>query len=187
MNAHPHELAALLLALGRAGIELAPHPNDPTRLRHRPADLPPDLSARLRIHRATVVGLLVNGYAPAGDEAEYVLGERLGIADGLGMPTHPGSAAWLVAVGRALGANDPIARVDAKAAVARAPPTPQHTPSRNGHPPTTQDAKGIEAGHLVALMAEAKQWNDAARKKSRLQSRVLALIEVCGRLGLWQP
>lgn len=103
MNPHPHELAPLLLALGRAGIELAPHPTDAGRLRHRPADLSPDLSARLRIHRAAVAGLLVDGYAPADDDAGYVLGERLGVADGLGMPTHPGSAAWLVAVGESIG------------------------------------------------------------------------------------
>lgn len=107
MNPNPHEVAPLLLALGRAGIELAPHPTDvggAGRLRHRPADLPPDLSARLRMHRAAVLGLLVVGYAPAGDtDARYVLGERLGVADGLGMPMHPGSAAWLVAVGESMG------------------------------------------------------------------------------------
>lgn len=60
MNPHPHphalDHAPLLLALGRAGIELAAHGD---RLRHRPADLPPDLSARLRLHRAAVLGLLV--------------------------------------------------------------------------------------------------------------------------------
>lgn len=94
-----HELAPLLLDLGRAGIELAPHPTDAGRLRHRPADLPPDLSARLRMHKAAVLRLLVDGYAPAGDDAGYVLGERLGVADGLGLPTHPGSPARLVAVG----------------------------------------------------------------------------------------
>ena len=105
MNPNPHELARLLLALGRAGIELAPHPTDAGRLRHRPADLSPDLSARLRIHRAAVAGLLVDGYAPADDDAGYVLGERLGVADGLGMPTHPGSAAWLVAVGESAGCS----------------------------------------------------------------------------------
>lgn len=121
MNPHPpnpHVLAPLpplLLALGRAGIELAPHPTDPARLRHRrptpngwAADLPPDLSARLRLHRAAVVGLLVDGYAPDphGDtDAGYVLAERLGVADGLGMPTHPGSAAWLVAVGESVGVS----------------------------------------------------------------------------------
>lgn len=106
---NPHELAPLLLALGRAGIELAPHPTDAGRLRFKcpggPADLPPDLSARLRIHRAAVAGLLVDGYAPAGDDAGYVLGERLGVADGLGLATHPGSAAWLVAVGESVGCS----------------------------------------------------------------------------------
>ncbi|MDX2147331.1 MAG: hypothetical protein SFZ23_07390 [Planctomycetota bacterium] len=108
MNPQPHELAPLLLALGRAGFELAPHPTDPARLRHRPADLPPDLSARLRLHRAAVLGLLVNVYAPDphGDtEAGYVYAERLGVADGLGLATHPGSAAWLVAVGESMGVN----------------------------------------------------------------------------------
>lgn len=103
---NPHELAPLLLALGRAGIEMAPHPTDPTRLRHRPADLPPDLSARLRLHRGAVLGLLAGGYAPdthaASGDAGYVCGERLGVDDGLGLATHPGSAAWLVAVGEAL-------------------------------------------------------------------------------------
>ena len=110
MNPNPHELAPLLLALGRAGIELAPHPSDAGRLRFKcpggPADLPPDLSARLRIHRAAVLWLLVDGYAPEphGDtDAGYVLGERLGVADGLGLPTHPGSAAWLMAVGESIG------------------------------------------------------------------------------------
>lgn len=110
---HPHELAPLLVALGRAGIELAPHPTDvggAGRLRFRcsggPADLPPDLSARLRLHRAAMLRLLVDGYAPdpSGDtDAGYVHGERLGVADGLGMATHPGSAAWLVAVGESMG------------------------------------------------------------------------------------
>ncbi len=103
MNLHPHELAPLLLALGRAGVDLAPHPTDPGRLRHRPADLPEDLRARLRTHRAAALGLLVNGHTPADDDAGYILGERLGVADGLGMPTHPGSAAWLVAVGESIG------------------------------------------------------------------------------------
>lgn len=67
MNPHPHppgELAPLLVAVGRAGIELAPHPTDAGRLRHRPAYLPPDLSARLRIYRAAVVGLF-GGLSPS--------------------------------------------------------------------------------------------------------------------------
>jgi hypothetical protein len=91
--------------------ELAPHPTDPARLRHRrptpigwAADLPPDLSARLRIYRAAVLGLLADGYAPdSHGDAAYILGERLGTADGLGLPTHPGSSAWLVAVGESMG------------------------------------------------------------------------------------
>lgn len=95
----------LLLDLGCAGVEVAAHAPGSDRLRHRPAVLAPDLSARLRLHKAAILGLLANGYAPGpGDdpEAGHVLGERLGIADDLGMPTHPGAPAWLIAVGEAL-------------------------------------------------------------------------------------
>ena len=106
MNPLHHELAPLLVALGVAGIELARHPTDPARLRHRPATLPPDLLERLRLHRGGVVRLLAGGYGPTGDmEADYVYGERIGIADDLGMATGPGSPAWLVAVGESIGAN----------------------------------------------------------------------------------
>lgn len=108
MNTHPPGLASLLVALGCAGVELWLHPSDAARLQHRPGYLPSDLAARLRLHRAAVVGLLVNGYAPdaSGDpEAQYVFGERLGIADDSKMPTHSGAPAWLVAVGESIGAN----------------------------------------------------------------------------------
>jgi hypothetical protein len=100
VNGHLHDLAPLLVALGRAGIELAPNPTNAERLRHRPADLPPGLSARLRLHRSAILELLADGYAPTdGTDAEYVYHERMGIADEQGMPTHVGSPAWLVAVG----------------------------------------------------------------------------------------
>jgi hypothetical protein len=109
MNARPDTLAKLadfLVELGKAGIELARHPTDPALLRHRPAELLPHLSAQLRLHRDAIRRLLENGYTPEGEtEAEDVLGERLGVADGLGMPTHPGSSAWLIAVGEAMGNN----------------------------------------------------------------------------------
>jgi hypothetical protein len=96
-------LASLLTDLGVARVELAVHPEDPTRVRFRPADAPEWLVARLRLHRSEVIELLSVGYQPAtGSEAEYRLGERLGIADGLGLPAVPGSPAWLVAVGEAM-------------------------------------------------------------------------------------
>lgn len=83
--------------------EPAPHPTDAGRPRHQLADLPPNLSARPRLHAAPGPSLLVNGYTPADDDAAYVLDERLGVADELQMPTHPGSPAWLVAVGESMG------------------------------------------------------------------------------------
>jgi len=52
------------------------------------------------MHRAAVLRLLVGGYVPAGDtDAGYVLSKRLGVADGLGVATHPGSPNWLIAAG----------------------------------------------------------------------------------------
>ena len=107
-----HECAPLLLALGRARVELAPRPTDAGRLRHRPAALPPDLSSRMRFHKAALLGLLGGpgrdgwaGYPSHACEARYVLSERLGVADDLGLPTHPGAAAWLIAVGESMGAR----------------------------------------------------------------------------------
>lgn len=110
MSPNPiHELAGLLVDLGRAGIELAPHPTDTALIRHRPADLPPDLAARLRMHRAAVLGLLAGGYTPDPfTDEEYILGERLGMADDLGLPTHPGAPAWLVALGESMGCDCPV-------------------------------------------------------------------------------
>lgn len=95
-------LSALLVDLGRAGAELAPHPDHADRLRHRPAVLPPDLSARLRTHRAALLGLLAGGYAPTDPDAAHVLAERLGVADEMRMPTHPGAPAWSIAVGESM-------------------------------------------------------------------------------------
>lgn len=102
-NTPPDGIAHLLFTLGRAGVELAPHPTHPARLRHRPATLSPVLADALSTGKMAVLGLL-DGPAPAvGTDPEYALGERLGVADGLGMPTHPGSPAWLLAVGESMG------------------------------------------------------------------------------------
>lgn len=100
-------VASLLVALGRRGIELGRHPADPGRLRYRPTTLAPDLLEGLHTHRAAILGLLCGidgkgGHAPAREDAAIVYGERLGMAEGLGMPIHPGSPAWLVAVGESI-------------------------------------------------------------------------------------
>ena len=97
-------LPALLMDLGRAGIELAAHGD---RLRHRPSILPGDLSARLRMHRAAVLSMLTTGHIPADDDAAYTHAERLGVADDLDKPTHPGSPAWLIALAEAMGGAAP--------------------------------------------------------------------------------
>src|SRR5438045_2025596 len=103
MGGGMNTLPWMLATLGRAGADVSPDPIDPARLRHRPAVLAPDLSARLRAHKAAILGLLADGDAPdPHGEAGYVLGERLGVADDLGLPTHTGSAAWLVAVGESM-------------------------------------------------------------------------------------
>ncbi len=102
MNTIPQDLARLLMNLGYAGVELAPHAIDAARLLFKPGVLPPDLLERLRTHKTAVLGLLVNGYKPTEEDAGYLLVERLGMADDLKLSTHPGSAAWLVAVGESL-------------------------------------------------------------------------------------
>ena len=102
-------LGSLLVDVGRVGIELAA---SGVRLRHRPATLPPDLAARLRLHKAGVLMLLRGEGLPdesdPDSEAGYVMGERLGVANELGMPTHPGAPAWLVAVGEGLNSSCPM-------------------------------------------------------------------------------
>lgn len=105
MNGNTKALADLLIALGRAGIALAPHPSDPTRLRYRPSQKAQPWLSALRLHREMVLALLVTGDAPVqyGDEdARYSYGERLAVAEDMGLPIHPGSAAWLVATGESV-------------------------------------------------------------------------------------
>ena len=102
---HSHELGELLADLGAWGVELARHPTDAARLRHRPAVLPSALREGIQTHRATILLLLLNGCTLGDDDAGYVYTERLGIADGQGMATHAGSVAWLIAVGESMGAN----------------------------------------------------------------------------------
>ena len=77
---NPHSLSALLTSLGCSGIELATHPSNPERLRHRPSQLPGDLAHNLHEHRAAILSLLVNDYCPDSEsQAGYVFAERLGV------------------------------------------------------------------------------------------------------------
>ena len=101
MNTHD-ELGEYLADLGLWGVEIAPHPTDAARLRHRPAFLPTALREGIETHRVTILTLLANGYTHADADAVYVYNERLGIADGLGMATHSGSTAWLIAVAESI-------------------------------------------------------------------------------------
>jgi hypothetical protein len=106
-------LPSLLLALGRAGIELERRPTDAEALHFRPfAALTPELADALRAHKGAVLAMLAAPLCaprPEGTGAEsdatdsgYVRAERLGVADDLGLRTHPGSSAWLIAVGESL-------------------------------------------------------------------------------------
>lgn len=93
-------LSTLLMELGRSGVELAAEPADRQRIRYRPATLPAALAARLKAHKSAILRLLVA--LPGLDEdGAYVFEERLGIAELLGLPTHPGSPAWAIAVAEA--------------------------------------------------------------------------------------
>jgi len=95
-------LSVLLIDIAAAGVELAMHPGHPDRLRHQPAALAPDLAARLLANKPSILRLLMDGYSPSGTETAYIFAERLGIAEDSRIPVHPGSAAWLGAVGQAM-------------------------------------------------------------------------------------
>ena len=102
MSLPPRPLGALLVETGAAGVEVSSHPSAPDRLRHRPPELPTHLAARLAFYKADLLRLLKKGFAAPDPESAYVLGERLGVAQELGMSTEPGSPGWLVAVGEAI-------------------------------------------------------------------------------------
>ena len=102
MSVPPRPLGALLVEAGAAGVEVSSHPSAPDRLRHRPPELPTHLAARLAFYKPHLLRLLKTGFAPPDPESAYVLGERLGVAQELGMSTEPGSPGWLVAVGEAI-------------------------------------------------------------------------------------
>ena len=102
MNDPSAELAALLVALGVAGVEVALHPTDATRIRYRPLTLPDALAQEIRSHRSDILALLRTDHAPTDPDAVYLMLERRGIGDDLGMPTHSGSPAWLIAVGESM-------------------------------------------------------------------------------------
>jgi len=99
---HTHELGEYLADLGAWGVELGTHPTHPEKIRHRPAFLPTALREGIETHRVAILALLANRYTPADADAAYIFNERLGIADGLGMATHAGSTAWLIAVAESI-------------------------------------------------------------------------------------
>lgn len=99
---HTHHRALLLIALGSAGVEVAIHPTNEKFILHRPSTLPNALFESVLDHRDAILDLLNDGYSPTEPEAVYIYFERLGIGDDLGMPTHSGSPAWLIAVGESM-------------------------------------------------------------------------------------
>jgi len=101
VNTH-QQLGELLYDLGLWGIEIALHPTNAEKIRHRPAVLPSALREGIQTHRAAILTQLAHGYTPADADAAYIYNERLGIADGLGMATHTGSTAWLIAVAESI-------------------------------------------------------------------------------------
>lgn len=140
-------LAAMLVDLGAAGVVLRVSPAG--TLQHRPADLPANLFAGLAAHRLALVAVL-QGFRPAGAEAGYVMEERLGIAEGLGMPVQRGGPAWLVAVGEALQAS-------------RSDEAPDAAPAAFGHEPEAC-AGGAAGMDVTQERLEASGTDRAARR-----------------------
>ena len=102
MSLLPRSFGALIVEIGAAGVEVSSHPSAPDRLRHRPLELPSHVAVRLAHYKPDLLRLLRAGFAPPNTESAYVLGERLGVAQELGISTQPGSPGWLVAVGEAI-------------------------------------------------------------------------------------
>jgi hypothetical protein len=164
LDQSPNPLSALLASLGRAGIELAPHPTDEGCLRHRPAVLPPDLYERLKTHREAVLGLLMNGYDPDPEgDADYVLTERLGIADELGMPTHTGSPGWLIAVAESLGKTSCASATSLVNSVNGQSHGTDSSSDSRGRGDSILDCKGLRSQQVTDL-ADAEQQERPIRR-----------------------
>jgi hypothetical protein len=102
VNTTTPELGKFLLALGRFGGEVAPHRTKTGGVRIRSRKLPAKADAQGKALESCIRTLLDEGYLPASEHAAYVFDERLGVGDELGVPTHRGSSAWLIAVGEAM-------------------------------------------------------------------------------------
>ncbi|MBX3385380.1 MAG: hypothetical protein KF768_02285 [Phycisphaeraceae bacterium] len=176
-----HEVGALLLALGRAGVELAPHPSDHARVRHRPAALSPTVAERLRSHRGAIVGLLAGvGLPEPGTDAADLLAERLGTADELGMATAPGTSGWMLALGESLGGVPEAVACDT-------PTPPEPVPSAVDL--VEQRAAELAEDHYRDRAAE-RHWGfyhwwqmgetERARRRAKIVREGLAQSEVLG-------
>lgn len=96
-------IAEVCVLLGKAGTSIAIHRGGLI------FNLPggdDSIRALLSSHREPLTALVSAEPALSQDAMDHFT-ERLGIADGLGMPAHVGSPAWLIALGEAL-ASEPV-------------------------------------------------------------------------------
>jgi hypothetical protein len=94
-------LAALLIDLGRAKVTLR---DAGSGLGFAPRSAFTQARAgALVAHKAAALALLRDDYHPPDDDAAYIFLERIGVGIDMGMPTDPGSPAWCIAVGEAMG------------------------------------------------------------------------------------
>lgn len=96
-------LAGLLTDLGRAGVTLRVAGSGVGFVPR--SALTTERAASLAKHKADLLAMLRDRYAPRDGDAADTLAERLGMAEGLGMPTDAGSPGWMIAVGEALGCS----------------------------------------------------------------------------------
>lgn len=95
----PCEVAAAAVAMGRAGLGFGPNGDE-----WRP---PPGVASALHVEqlamwRTELLAILSAERLPLSAEGEHTFHSRLGVADDLGMETHRGSPAWLIALGEGM-------------------------------------------------------------------------------------
>lgn len=144
------QLSRLLVTLGRQGIELAIDPRKPDRLLYRPINALESTIGQIRLQNTALRCLLSTPLVPSGPDSEHTLNERLGIADDLGLSTHPGSPGWLTAVGESIKINCSTTSIEIHSYCAQ-PCELNPSGDRSKRPDSISDREGVGSDAIPTL------------------------------------